>query len=189
MESRLGYAGLIAGLYENYVIEEKRKVEWTALQAMPKKPMHKIIPFFLTLFITCAASAADQERIKVATMPQGMTVLVAEGKLEPRSIGSYSLHLYAKNDPAYPYDRFIAGLVRPRNGTVEEIKFADVNGDKKDDIIVITRYTGSGAFITVDAFRFNKQSLRPLQLLTTIAGMDAKKDAVQALRKKLKTVR
>lgn len=151
--------------------------------------MHKIIPFFLTLFITSGAGAADQERIKTATMPQGINVVVEEGRLEPRSIGSYSLLLYTKNDPAYPYDRFIAGLVQPRNGTVEEIKFADVNGDKKIDIIVITRYTGSGAFVTVDAFRFNKQSLRPLQLLTTIAGMDAKKDAVQAVRRKLRTVR
>lgn len=151
--------------------------------------MHKIIPFLLTLFIACSAAAADKDRIKTATMPQGINVVVAESSHEPRSVGSYSLLLYARNDPAYPYDRFIAGLVQPRNGTVEEIKLADVNGDKKIDIIVITRYTGSGAFVTVDAFRFNKQSLRPLQLLTTIAGMDAKKDAVQAVKRKLRTVR
>ncbi|MFJ7565747.1 PliI family lysozyme inhibitor of I-type lysozyme [Herminiimonas sp. NPDC097707] len=150
-----------------------------------------LLLFSLTasLMITSSASAADKDRTVTATMPQGMIVVVSEGRMEPRSAGSYSLHLYAKNDPAYPYDRFIAGLVRPRNGTVQEIKFADVNGDKKPDIIVLTRYTGSGAFVTVDAFRFNKQSLQPLQLLTTIAGMDAGNDPVKALKKKLRTAR
>lgn len=149
-----------------------------------------LLLFSLTASLMITSSiAADKDRTITATMPQGMAVVVSEGRLEPRSAGSYSLHLYAKNDPAYPYDRFIAGLVRPRNGTVEEIRFADVNGDKKPDIIVLTRYTGSGAFVTIDAFRFNKQSLRPLQLLTTIAGMDAGNDPVKALKRKLKTAR
>lgn len=136
--------------------------------------------------ITGNANAADKDRIKTATMPQGMTVIVAEGDLEPRGAGSYSLRLYAKNDPAYPYDRYSAGLVRPRNGTVEEIKFADVNQDGKADIIVITRYTGSGAYITVDAYSVGKKSV---QFLTSIAGMDAKKDAVKALKNKLNSRR
>ncbi|CAL61230.1 conserved hypothetical protein; putative exported protein [Herminiimonas arsenicoxydans] len=150
-----------------------------------------LLLFSLTtsLMIISSVSAADKDRTITATMPQGMVVVASEGRLEPRSAGSYSLHLYAKSDPAYPYDRFIAGLVRPRNGIVEEIRFADVNGDKKPDIIVLTRYTGSGAFVTVDAFRFNKRSLQPLQLLTTIAGMNAGNDPVKALKKKLRTAR
>ena len=146
---------------------------------------HKIILSLICLAFAGIAGntlAADKDRIKTATMPQGMTVVVAEGDLEPRSAGSYSLRLYAKNDPAYPYDRYSAGLVRPRNGTVEEIKFADVNQDGKADIIVITRYTGSGAYVTVDAYGGGKKSV---QLLTSIAGMDAKKDAVKALKNKL----
>jgi hypothetical protein len=121
--------------------------------------------------------------VKTATFPETKGMIVAaEGDLEPRSIGSYSLRLYAKNDPAYPYDQFVTGTVRPRNGTIESIKFADLDHDGKAEIIVTIRYVGSGAYVTVDAFRFHKQSL---QLLTSIAGMDAKADAIQALKKKL----
>lgn len=66
-------------------------------------------------------------------------MVASEGMLEPRSARSYSLKLYAKNDPAYPYDQFITGLVRPRNGVLAEIKFADLTNDGKAEIIVITR--------------------------------------------------
>lgn len=146
--------------------------------------MNKLVLFFLSALLSTAAIAAGNERVvKAANFPEtkGM-VVAAEGDFEPRSIGSYSLRLYAKNDPAYPYDSFITGIVRPRNGTVESIKFADLDHDGKAEIIVTIRYVGSGSFVTVDAFRFRKQSL---QLLTSIAGMDAKLDAVQALKKKL----
>ena len=40
----------------------------------------------------------------------------------------------------------------------------------------------SGNYVTVDAFRLRKKNL---QLVTSIAGMDANKDAIQALKKKL----
>lgn len=146
--------------------------------------MNKIILFFLTLAVTCTV-AADEDRIKIATMPQGITVVVSEGELEPRSAGSYSLKLYARNDPAFPYDRFMTGLVRPRNGTLEAIKFADLNHDGTAEIIVITRYTGSGAFVTADAFRAQRDSVK---LLASIAELDAKNDAVEALKKKLKSL-
>ncbi|MFC7297174.1 PliI family lysozyme inhibitor of I-type lysozyme [Herminiimonas aquatilis] len=147
--------------------------------------MHKITLLLCSLLIagtTVTSEAADKHRTISATMPQGMTVVAEEGMLEPRSAGSYSLQLYAKNDPAYPYDRFITGLVRPRNGALTEIRFADLTNDGKAEIIVITRYTGSGAFVTVDAFSIRNNSVR---LLTSIAGMDAKKDPIKALKSKL----
>jgi len=130
--------------------------------------------------------AVDKDRTLSATMPQGIIVVAEEGILEPRSAGSYSLQLYAKNDPTYPYDQFITGLVRPRNGALAEIKFADLTRDGQAEIIVITRYTGSGAFVTVDAFSVKKKSVH---LLTSIAGMDAKKDVLKALKNKLNSGR
>lgn len=145
--------------------------------------MNKIALLLCSLLLTSTVLAADKERTISATMPQGITVVAEEGILEPRSAGSYSLQLYAKNDPAYPYDKFITGLVRARNGALAEIKFADLTHDGKPEIIVITRYTGSGSFVTVDAFHIQKKSVR---LLTSIAGMDAKKDPVKALKSKLK---
>ncbi|WP_076591844.1 PliI family lysozyme inhibitor of I-type lysozyme [Herminiimonas arsenitoxidans] len=146
--------------------------------------MNKIALFFAGIALSTAAIGADNNRIvKTGIFPQtkGM-VVVAEGDFEPRGIGSYSLRVYAKNDPAYPYDEFITGTIRPRNGTIESLTFADLDHDGTQEIIVTTRYIGSGNYVTVDAFRLRKKNL---QFITSIAGMDAKLDAVQALKKKL----
>lgn len=137
------------------------------------------------LIVSIPGIAADNggRVIKNGIYPatKGM-VVVAEGDYEPRGIGSYTLRVYAKNDPAYPYDEFLTGTIRQRNGTVESLKFADVDHDGTAEIIVTTRYVGSGNYVTVDAFRLRKKNL---QLVTSIAGMDASKDAIQALKKKL----
>lgn len=140
---------------------------------------------FASLIISTPAHAEDARRIvKQTVMPQtGQTVVIAEGDLEPRSIGSYSVRIYGKNDPAYPFDRFISGIVRPRNGTLQELLFADIDGNGKTDIVVITRYAGSGNFVTAEAFRLKGQTLT---LLTSVAGLDAEKEAVQALKQKLR---
>ncbi|MES2027187.1 MAG: PliI family lysozyme inhibitor of I-type lysozyme [Pseudomonadota bacterium] len=146
--------------------------------------MNKIALFFAGIALSATAIGADNNHIvKTGIFPQtkGM-VVVAEGDFEPRGIGSYTLRVYAKNDPAYPYDEFITGTIRPRNGTIESLKFADLDHDGTQEIIVTTRYIGSGNYVTVDAFRLRKKNL---QFVTSIAGMDAKLDAIQALKKKL----
>jgi hypothetical protein len=158
----------------------------TAVPSVKQKSFMKKIALLLAALIVSASSiAADNggRVIKTGLFPQtkGM-IVVAEGDYEPRGIGSYTLRVYAKNDPAYPYDEFLTGTIRPRNGTVESLKFADVDHDGNPEIIVTTRYVGSGNYVTVDAFRLRKKNL---QLVTSIAGMDANKDAVQALKKKL----
>lgn len=154
-----------------------------------KNPMNKLALFCIALALSATATAADNNGrvVKSALHPQskGM-VVVAEGDFEPRSIGSYTLRIYAKNDPAYPYDEFITGAVRSRNGTIESLKFADLDRDGTQEIIVTTRYVGSGNYVTVDAYRLRKKNL---QLLTSIAGMDASKDAIQALKQKLAKTR
>jgi hypothetical protein len=147
--------------------------------------MKKIALSLAALILTASSFAADNGSrvIKSGIYPatKGM-VVVAEGDYEPRGIGSYTLRVYAKNDPAYPYDEFLTGTIRPRNGTVESLTFADIDRDGTAEIIVTTRYVGSGNYVTVDAFRLRKKNL---QLVTSIAGMDASKDAIQALKKKL----
>lgn len=142
-----------------------------------------IVPATALLLLTAAHAEDTRRVIKHATMPKsGQTVVVAEGDLEPRSVGSYTVRLYAKNDPAYPYDRFVAGIVRPRNGVIQELSFADIDRNGQPDIVVITRYAGSGNFVTAEAFRLHGKTLT---LLGSVAGLDADKDAVEALRHKL----
>lgn len=145
--------------------------------------MNRIPALFLCLAISATTFAADDGRIvKTATHPQTKGIaVVAEGDLEPRSIGSYSLRLYAKNDPAFPYDDFIAGIVRPRDGSIESIRFADLDRDGVPEIIVVMRAAGSGGFLSADAFHFQASSLT---LLTSVSGIDGDADPLRALASK-----
>lgn len=143
----------------------------------------------LTLFASTAKAASnDDGRIvqHAALPPTQATVVVAEGDLEPRSIGSYSVRLYAKGEPGFPYDSFITGLVRPRDGGIEKLLFADVDGDGKPDIVVTVRAAGSGGFLSADAFRFDGKALT---LLSSVAGLDGSADPVAALKTAFKNRR
>lgn len=145
--------------------------------------MRRIPVFLLGLFLSTAALALDTQRVvKHGVLPHtGQAVVVAEGDLEPRSIGSYAVRLYAKNDPAYPYDRFVAGIVHTRNGVVDALRFEDIDGDNKPEIVVIVRYTGSGGFISADAFAPHGKTLR---LVSSVAGLPADQDPILALKRK-----
>lgn len=135
------------------------------------------------LLLACAISlparAADNEHIvKTATYPPTQAaIVVAEGDLEPRSIGSYSIRVYDKNDPAFPYDRFAAGLIRPRDGTIESLRVADIDGDGTPEIVVVLRSSGSGGYQSADAFRVDGKSLT---FVRSVSGLEANADPVRA---------
>lgn len=145
--------------------------------------MRRIPVFLLGLALSTAALAIDNQHVvKHGTLPHtGQAVVVAEGDLEPRSIGSYTVRLYDKNDPAHPYDHFLTGIVHARNGVVDALRFEDIDGDKKPEIVVIVRYAGSGAFISADAFAQHGKTLR---LVSSVSGLPADQDPIQALKRK-----
>lgn len=135
---------------------------------------------------TSTALEADETtcRIRKAVVPEASTiVVVAEGDFEPRSTGSYSIRTYAGTDPRFPYDRFIAGTVRPRDGVVESIKFSDLDNDGSSEIVVIVRSVGSGGYLSADAFQLHNTALT---LLETVAGLAHDSDPIRALEAKLK---
>lgn len=142
--------------------------------------MKAIVLLLLAGSASLSTFAADSERIvKTAMYPQTQaTVVVAEGDLEPRSIGSYSIRLYAKNDPSFPYDRFTAGLIRPRDGSIESIRFADIDRDGTPEIVVTMRSSGSGNYQSADAFHVRDKSL---SLMKSVSGLEANADAIRAL--------
>lgn len=141
--------------------------------------MRRIFLFLLSLAISTSALALNGQRVvKQGVLPHtGQAVVVAEGDLEPRSIGSYTVHLYAKNT-AYPHDHFVGGIVHTRNGVVDALRFEDIDGDSKPEIVVIIRYTGSGGFISADAFAPHGTTLR---LVSSVAGLPSNQDPIQAL--------
>ena len=126
------------------------------------------------------AFAADVNRIVLNGSDEGLAVNVVadEGEGEPRSTGSYALRLYKSGDPSYPFDAFVAGAVRARDGTLEALKFADLNRDGKNEIIVVVRSAGSGGYLSADAFRLQKDTL---VLAASKSGLPANADPVAEL--------
>jgi hypothetical protein len=112
------------------------------------------------------------------------TVVVAEGDFEPRSVGSYSIRAYAGTDARFPYDDFIAGAVRPRDGTVEDVRFSDLDRDGLLDIVVVIRSAGSGGYLSADAFRLQGTTLT---LLGSVSGLTRDADPVRALGAELRS--
>lgn len=105
------------------------------------------------LFLFAASALADESRfIQQIPLPDGRVVVVAEGDLEPRSIGSYSVCLYGGKNPDHPTDDFLCGIVRPRDGTIAGIGLEDVDGDSTNEFLVIVQSAGSGGFLSTNAF-------------------------------------
>jgi Periplasmic lysozyme inhibitor of I-type lysozyme len=141
-----------------------------------------------TLCFSLAALAYGAEPnlsfVKKFQIPGSREVLViAEGDFEPQSIGSYALRIYGGSSKKFPTDDFIVGLVRPRNGTIEAVRFDDVDGDDRAEIVVIIRSVGSGGYVSADAFRYRTRSL---EFIGSVSHLDKGTDPIPALRDKFK---
>ena len=126
-----------------------------------------------------AAAGGDTRTLSARSDGGALLVTVAEGPHEPRSIGSYALRLYAPRDDRLPYDNFVTGTVRSRDGRVERLVFADVDGDGAAEVVVITRSAGSGGYLAADAFAAGRTGLR---FTKAVAGLRSDADPVAALR-------
>lgn len=137
------------------------------------------------LFGASAALGADAgaRAVKQAVIPGRSTiVVVAEGDFEARSIGSYSVRAYGAANSRFPFDDFIAGTVRPRDGTIEHIGFSDLDRDGSPEIVVIIRAAGTGAQLSADAFQLRGTIL---MLLETVSSLAKDADPIRALEAKL----
>ena len=143
---------------------------------------------FGVMLALCATSwaAADTTEtsvryLKKIPLPNGQTAVVAEGDFEARSIGSYSVRLYAASD-AQPGDTTIyeSGVLLARDGTIEDVRLADIDGDKRDEIIVVVRSAGSGGYLSAQALSFSNNRI---EARTKVSDLPADSDPVAALDK------
>lgn len=141
----------------------------------------KTLPLVIAgcLMASPAPAAPGAERhVESLRLPTGQVVVVAEGDLEPRSVGSYSLRLYSGRNPEFPLDDFVTGVIRPRDGSIARVLLADLDGDQDPEIVVVMRSAGSGGYLSVDAFRFGASSLA---WLASLSGLAPDADPISAL--------
>jgi hypothetical protein len=128
-----------------------------------------------------AAAAADAERYARATaLPDGQTAVVAEGDLEARSIGTYSVRLFRDSD----LTSFESGLIVERDGTIEDVRVADLDGKGRAQLIVIVRAVGTGGYLSARAFAFDDGRL---EARSKVSDLPKDADPVAALTKTTKS--
>ncbi len=149
--------------------------------------MNRLLLVCLGLLLSAATAVGAHEcprtAVRKAAIPGSPNiVVVAEGRFEPRSVGSYSLRVYAETNPRFPYDDFVGGIVRSRDGTVEDVRFSDLDRDGAPEIIVVIRSAGTGGYLSADAFRFRASALI---LLASVSGLPRNADPIRALEAEL----
>ena len=135
------------------------------------------------LLVSVTLHAAESDRfITKVKLPSGQTAVVAEGDFEARSTGSFSVRLYDAAPTEDETTFFTAGLIRARDGSIETVLLADVDGDKRPEIIVNVRSVGTGSYLSAHAFAFDRQRL---SLRAAVEGLPPEADPVAALRKSI----
>jgi hypothetical protein len=152
----------------------------------PPWPSHALARALAGLLLagaTGASAAQEGRRVERVALPSGATVVVAEGDQEPRSIGSYALRLYARGDPAFPTDAFVAGTVRARDGGIERVLVEDLDRDGRPEVVVVVRSVGSGGHLQADAFSIGT---RRVALRAAVSGLPKDADPVAELRSRMR---
>ena len=128
------------------------------------------------------ASSGDADRfVTHLTLPTGHTAVISESEFEARSIGSYSILLYAPASPGDETTFFIEGRVRKRDGVIEAARLDDVAGDAALEILIIIRSVGTGSYLSADAY---STEAGRLELIRTVSGLPPDADPVAELRLK-----
>lgn len=139
----------------------------------------------MTVLVTATGSASAQgadgaRELRAAWPGTTLDVVVDEGAAEPRSIGSYAVRLYDGRRGAAPHDAYATGIVRPRDGSLTKVDFADLDGDGAAELVVVTQSAGSGGHLAADAFRLR---YGVLSRVAGVEGLAPSADVVSALRK------
>jgi hypothetical protein len=145
--------------------------------------MKTLFALTVALIASVTLYAAEPDRfITKVKLPSGQTAVVAEGDFEARSTGSFSVRLYEAAPPEDETTFFTAGLIRARDGTIETVVLADVDGDQRPEIIVNVRSAGTGGYLSSHAFAFDKKRLI---FCGAVEGLPLQADPVATLRKSI----
>ncbi len=126
--------------------------------------------------------------VRTLELSDKLNVVVSEGEFEPRSIGSYSLLVYAKEQVSGSEDAglFISGVIRQREGTLERVFIDRLEPGAAPSVIVTMRSVGSGSYLSAEAFQMVDNAL---VLQATVTSAPAETDPVKALEASLRASR
>lgn len=144
----------------------------------------KVVAGLLIAACSLVATAQPSDRfVQKVALPGHYTAVIAEGDLEARSIGSYSVRIYS-SEGAQPGDDttfFTSGVVRARDGAVEKAFIAQLDKGGPPRLVVTIRSAGSGSYLSVDAFAFDNGKVA---LRASAEGLPPDADPVASLRSK-----
>jgi hypothetical protein len=111
-------------------------------------------------------------------------VVVAEGDLEPRSTGSFTVRAYRGDAEAtqkgFDVDAYLGGALCRREGSVESVSTVDVNGDGRPEVVVAIRSAGSGGWLSGVALAVREKRV---EIVAQADDLPAEADLLKALRR------
>lgn len=122
--------------------------------------MAQFARFALILLGLISLTAAAQDRFNQRkTLEDGRLLVIQESAMEPSSSGSYTVKLYANDNPQSPYDEFIAGIICKREGILKSFILNDLDGDGTEEIIIVTQNGRSHGHLSANALKISHDTL------------------------------
>ena len=135
----------------------------------------------ILLFIPRLFGADADRFLQRSALPSGQVAVIAEGDFEARSIGTYSVRLY-QEATEWGLGDYVAGIIRPRDGTIQEVRLASIC-PRQTHLVVVIRCAGSGGYLSADAYSYGGHRLT---LAASVAELPPDADPVAALKKVLR---
>ena len=134
--------------------------------------------------LLCSAAWAADRFVQKVPLAKGLVAVVAEGDLEARSIGSYSVRAYfdAQASPGNETTFYTAGMLRPREGTVRSASALEMPGRPHPVLMVVMQSAGSGGFVSADALVVEPRAVR---LLARVSDLPPSEDPATQLKQRL----
>ena len=141
------------------------------------------VAWLLPWMVAVGATTADRFT-QTVPLTQGLVAVVAEGDLEARSMGSYTVRAYfdAEASSGNETTFYAAGLVRPRDGTVRSASALALPGRPRPLLMVVMQSAGSGGYLSAEAFAVEPRAVR---LLARVSDLGPAEDPATHLRQRL----
>ena len=141
------------------------------------------VAWLLPWMVAVGATTADRFT-QTVPLTQGLVAVVAEGDLEARSMGSYTVRAYfdAEASSGNETTFYAAGLVRPRDGTVRSASALALPGRPRPLLMVVMQSAGSGGYLSAEAFAVEPRAVR---LLARVSDLGPAEDPATHLRRRL----